>query len=221
MKELDALIHEFQVNIEGIDLLKEDIGGRKKFWSEIKDSELYRHEKVFLSNHTCDGFLPMNFLNNEINNETIVKVYYDYSGFIQLKSYLKLSKENQYGRFSAEEDMETVLYIIDQVIKIMKDAEDCMLFLYRFHLTADYIFINPSSKEIKIAYVPDNLKLNTQKNKLVVFIESVEDLFQNSIASNILMNLKTKILIENTGTEQIRNLIGKSLRDLKITYSME
>lgn len=221
MKEFESLIHEFQINIEGIKLQKEELGGRKKFWVEIKNSELHRHEKVFLSNHACDGFLPMNFLSNEINYETMIKVYYDYSGFIQLKSYLKLSKENQHSRFSIEEDMQTVLYIIDQVIRVILDAEDCMLFLDRFHLRADCIFINTSSKEVKIAYIPDHPKLNTQENKLVVLIESVEDLLQNSMASNILRDLKDKILVENIGADQIRNLIGKSLRDLKITYSIE
>lgn len=208
---------ESQVEFDGFEIGLEDIFGRRRFFVELASSEFYPYEKKYLSSNLCGAILPMYFLKLDDKE----RIYYDFTGLVQLKDYIKGLHCNQNNRFPTGEKIHAALLILDQLFKGIRDAENCLLFMERYRLQKDMVFINPQTRELKIAYFPETATFLSPQKKLMACIEDINKGFQDTEVNYSLKSLLDTILNENLGMDGMIRLIGKMLRDSKITYAKD
>lgn len=129
----------------------------KDFKVRLEENAMKDFEKVMLTSGECSLFIPMGFITE--NGREYGQ--YNCSGFAPLSSY----------RIEKTDD---AIYILENVLLILERAIEYFIDPAKITLTAETVFYNKDTGQIKIAYVPmPSRALNMRKN-LVIFIGQIK-----------------------------------------------
>ena len=125
----------------------------KNFRVRLEENAMQDFEKVMLTSGECNLFIPMGFVSEngrEYGN-------YNCSGFAPLSSY----------RIERTED---ALYILENVLIILKSAVEYYIDPAKVTVTSDTVFYNKDTGQIKIAYIPLRAERINRRKNIVSFI---------------------------------------------------
>lgn len=123
------------------------------FRVRLEEETMQDFEKIMLTSGECNIFIPMGFI-REGDGEY---GSYNCSGFAPLSSY----------RIERTED---ALYILENVLLILKRAVEYFIDPAKVKVTSETVFYNKDTGQVKIAYIPlMKDEMNLRKN-LVGFI---------------------------------------------------
>ena len=125
----------------------------REFRIKLEENTMRDFERIILTSGNCNLFMPMGFMSEE-GGETVC---YDCSGFAPLSSY----------RIERTED---VLYILERTLLILGKSVEYLITPAKVKLTAETVFHNKETGEVKIAYVPLDGRRNSLRRNIVAFI---------------------------------------------------
>ncbi len=229
----------------------EELGGKRRMTINFCKDEFYSHEIKYLSQNRSP-FLKMNFIHQ---GETVC-AYYDVTNYIGFKQYMEMiyqkecnSRWDSNARFKKEGAIlcEIIRIFLDS-LKVIKVAEDLLLFSDSFSLSLENIYVNTENRGVRLAYISEKKshnknqlnhnvmdlrkdKLNHQlyhqfnnsfpENKLIKLVEGFEQLGNfYGVGIATLTKLKNRIIINNPGINGIINEVILLHRDSAISYGL-
>lgn len=168
----------------------------REFRIRLEENAMRDYERVMLTSGECSYFMPMGFM-GEDGGEVVC---YDCSGFAPISSY----------RIEKTED---ALYILESVLVIIGRAVEYLITPAKITVSADTVFYNKETGQVKIAYVPmRNAGAGLRKN-LASFIEQLRaDICDGH--EQYLMESAKYILYHNYYIKEMVNKIGLFKRQL-------
>lgn len=182
-----------------------------RFYVNYKKDEFFNYERIYLSQ--SDGpFLKMQFM--EIDN--YLRAYYDFTGYITFKDYLKKVDSKELN-FQAE--IENKEFLLPELLMGLKklliglnEAEDFLLFLDRYIVKLSDIYINVSGGEVKFAYIPIGIKVD-KNNKIIELLKEIELEFPKINVSFAISRIIRFLELESPTLMALVNFIGKNIRE--------
>jgi len=129
----------------------------REFRIRLEENTMRHYERVMLTSGECNFFMPMGFM-GEDSGEVVC---YDCSGFAPISSY----------RIEKTED---ALFILEAVLLIIGKSVEYLITPSRITVTADTVFYNKETGQVKIAYVPMRGKNIDLRRNLAIFIRQLK-----------------------------------------------
>ena len=112
----------------------------------------YTQKTEVLLAGSCDAFFPMSIIRDKKTTRGI----FDTSGFRKLSDLEGLSASQ-------------VLSLAEDVLLLIEKCEDYLFFPEEYILSAETVYINEESKQLKITYIPNERNLNFSKSLACFF----------------------------------------------------
>ncbi|GAB1475435.1 hypothetical protein MASR2M70_02670 [Bacillota bacterium] len=181
--------------------------GRNYFMLEQKSGMIPFYCEAALVDEVCPCLLPMRFTEQDDG----VSAYYDYSGHIQMRNIFKLWK-NEKSNVAVES-----IKMLSSIIRCALSIENYLFISEGYRLNEDSVFINHESRELKLAYIPEEIHGNEERSffeKLAAIILSMADMaeddqwsiYAEGIAKNVLYSVDSPAIIERK-----LHLIGREI----------
>lgn len=192
----------------------EHLMGKKRFKIVYREeAPFFHHERVQLSAQNSNCFLEMFFLMEEKQ----YCVYYDYTQCISFQEYMENLSGMQPKRLSDERDALALIDVLVGVFMALKEAEEYLLFLERYELNVDCIFISVKERRPRICYIPvKEEKIQTRNNKIESFLREVGQLSKNQTFIFMLDGLLERMERENLGIYGLMNALHSMHRNFMI-----
>ena len=191
----------------------EEIFGKRRFFIEFDSSGILEYEKRMLTASDCPGMLPIFFLNIEGKD----RVYYDFTGFIQLCQYINNRYDIEIDGKDRVNISEEALELISKFLQIVKGSEDYLLSSGSIPFLIETIFINPSTGEIAMTYIPSICNHVPLQNRVISLINCIDSLYDNIEVNLYLTRLLGAIYEKNLGLDGIISTLGLIQRE--VSYS--
>ena len=190
-----------------------EVNGKRKFYLQFDDSQILKYEKMMLSGSSCPYTLPMKFL----SHDGITKVWYDFTGYIQLKEYIK----TEYCNTIKLNDLEPTYEAIDIILKILqnlKEIEDYLILPYRISVNSDTVFINPSDVSILLAFYPNEAPELTLQKRIFNMLSKISSWYQNDEVVQYISRFQNTVYEKNLGLEGMISVLYAMKRELSYIY---
>ena len=168
----------------------------KEFRIQMKQNIILKHEKIMLSSDMCRLFLQMHF----ISDGTDETAWYHCSGFAPLSSY-KIEKT------------EDALYILEEVLLILNKSAEYFISPAKVTVTADTVFYNKDTDEVRMAYVPMDLKNRSLRKNLAAFTLQLKHDIRDG-KSHYLTDASKYLLQHNYDFQDMISKVGTYKRQL-------
>jgi len=205
--------HEKSIYLVVKEGLITEVNGRRKFCIQFDDSQIQEYEKRMLSDASCPYTLPMSFL----SDDGITKAWYDYTGYIQLKEYIRSECCNS----SILNNRKPIYEAMDILFKIMQNlraSEDYLILPDRVSLDPDTIFINPSHLSISFAFYPNEVPELTFQERLFHMINKISSWYQNDEVDHYNERFLNMVREKNLGLEGTISVLCTIQRELSYIY---
>ena len=196
--------------------LEESSEKRKIFL--IVEEEIREYEKRMLCDSGCPFTLPMYF----IFDEGTSKVYYDFTGFIQLEEYIKRKTTTNISGCESQKKVFDVLDILSKILECLKGMESYLLFPERITIHPDLIFINLYDGRFAFAFYP-NEKLDIPlQSTIYEMVDTINEFYDDVESKQFLAKFKDYIYMKNPGLDGMISNLGILQREASyIFWNME
>lgn len=191
----------------GISAVAEEIAGRKRFWISGEEQWLPAYQLDALEINNFRRLLPMSFV--EITGQK--KIYYDIDGFIQLSG--ALTTNVLYRPQNARTATEVLLRTLAETALCVLEIEDQLLINNTFFFSAESIFMNTCTGEIRLAYIPCQDKKYDNQIMLLDLIKSMQDLCSDDQWQDYARDLLEEIPYSNKGFSELIKYFNMKARD--------
>ncbi len=171
----------------------------REFRIKLEENTMKEYERVMLTSGECNLFMPMGFM-SEDGGETVC---YNCSGFTPLSSF----------RIERTED---VLYILERTLLILERSVEFLITPAKIKLSAETVFFNRETGEVKIAYVPGANSSSLRRNIVSFLLEIKGDVRDGHSA--YISRIAKHICSRDCYIRDIINRIGIYRREI---YEME
>lgn len=206
------------INLGGVLARIEEASGRRRFIVDRDKSGIYHFEKIVLTLGECSSILPMH--NVSIDGKDLL--YYDFTGYVQLSSYINRIKEAGISTNKISNDselpIEDALTVFKNILSKLKGVEEYLLSVNRVPLLAETIFINLYNQDIALTYLPAICDSVPLQQRIISLMDSLGMLYQKNEIILCFNSIKETILEKNLGIDGIVNTIGLTQRE--ISYSL-
>lgn len=157
-----------------------EIEGDIKLSVDINDKDIISYQEKILDLNECKGLLKMAVL--KTNNR--IKLFYDTEGLETLDNVLK----------KREITRSEMVFVLKSITKVMKNARKYLLNESNFSLLPESIFLNSETLEVKLIYIPVEIKdfsnytyfkkliyffSEAKNDEIIQFIKEVSSAIQN------------------------------------------
>mgnify|MGYP000990075381 CR=1 FL=1 len=190
-----------------------EANGKRKFYLQFNDSEILKYEKRMLSDSGCPYILPMSFL----CEDRITTVWYDHTGYIQLKEYVRTAYCGT-SELNVREPIYEAMDILLRILQNLRDAEDYLILPDRISVNPSTIFINPSNASISLAFYPNEMPELTFQERLLKMISKINSWYQNDEVDQYTARFQNMIFEKNLGLEGMISILCTIQRELSYIY---
>lgn len=182
----------------------EDSGGKRFFCLSFNDGDIYDFEKKVLRENLCDLLLEVCFMQDKGKES----VYYNFSGYIQLKNIFPGWRE-QKKNLSWE-----LCRMLSIVIQCVKTGQNYLLSDKGFSLNPDTVFINPETSEVRLAYIPGLPKKDTLQECFSDLISATMNMSDDDQWESYGKAILEEISANNPGFSEIDKFIRNKSREI-------
>jgi len=201
------------INFLSKEVFIEESAGKRKIFL-IVEERIREYEKRMLCDSDCPFTLPMHFISE---NET-EKVYYDFTGFIQLEEYIKRKtttdssdRESQKARFD-------VLDILTKILECLKGMESYLFFPERISIHPDLIFLNLNDGRIAFAFYPNEKIDMPLQGRVIEMVDTINGFYGDVEAEQFLKKFKDYIYMKNPGLDGMIGNLGILQREVSYIF---
>lgn len=192
--------------------LEESAGKRKIFL--IMEEKIMEYEKRMLSDSDCPYTLQMHF----ISDEGAEKVYYDFTGFIQLEEYIKRKTTTDISERESQKMIFDALDIMTKILECLKGMESYLIFPERISIHPDLIFVNLNDGRIAFAFYPNDSKDTPLQGRVIEMIDTISGLYDDVEAALFLEKCKNYIYLKNPGLDGMIGNLGMLQREVSYIF---
>jgi len=167
-----------------------------EFKIRLNQDSILDYEMIMLSSGMCSLFLQMHF----ISDGTDETAWYHCSGFAPISSY-KVEKT------------EDALYILEKVLLILNKSVEYFISPAKVTITADTVFYNKDTDEVKMAYIPLDIKKRSLRRNLAVFTNQLKQDIRDG-KGHYLTDASKYILQHNYDFQDMISKVGTFKRQL-------
>lgn len=193
----------------------EEAAGKRKFYLTMNENNIFEYEKRMLCDSGCPYTLSMKFL----VEEEIMKAYYDFTGYVQLKEYLNRKTHDDFLNDEINAPICDVLNILSKILNCIRGMENYLFSPERFSVNLDVVFINPDSNEIVFAFLPIVNVEESLQCRLIKMINELNGLYQNDELALCLEKFGNTIQTKNPGLEGMIAILGSMQREISYIYN--
>lgn len=169
---------------------------RREFRIRLGENTVREYEKVMLTSGECGFFMPMVFL-GEDGGEVAC---YDCSGFAPISGF----------RIERTED---ALYILECVLLMVGKSVEYLITPAKIIINTDTVFYNKETGEVKIAYVPTQIRQASLRRNLVAFIKQLKKDIRDG-KDRYLVDAARYLLYHNYSVRELVDKIGLFKRQI-------
>ncbi len=192
--------------------LEESAGKRKIFL--IMEEKIMGFEKRMLCDSGCPFTLPMHFISE---GET-EKVYYDFTGFIQLEEYIKRITTTDRSDRESQKTIFDALDVMTKILECLKGMESYLLFPERISIHPDLIFINLNDGRIAFAFYPNEKMDMPLQSRVIEMVDAINGLYGDVEAEQFLEKFKDYIYMKNPGLDGMIGNLGILQREVSYIF---
>jgi len=192
--------------------LEESAGKRKIFL--IMEEKILEYEKRMLCDSDCPFTLPMHF----ITEGEIEKVYYDFTGFIQLEEYIKRKITTDRLDRVSQKTIFDALDVMTKILECLKGMESYLLFPERISIHPDLIFINLNDGRIAFVFYPNEKMDMPLQSRVVEMVDALNELYGDVEAEQFLKKFKDYIYLKNPGLDGMIGNLGILQREVSYIF---
>lgn len=201
------------IKLQSLEGQIEESGGRRKFIIPMEKKIMY-FEKRMLYDGECPYILPIRFLNKNGKEE----IYYDFTGYIQLKEYIKNITINEISAAAGNNAVCSALNVISGILTCIKGLENYLIFSDRITIHTDFVFIHPDAGLVLMAFYPNDCHDLTLQSRIIMMIEDLVLLYRTDEVTQYLLVLKDFIERKNPGLDGIRGYLGMMQREISYAF---
>jgi len=168
----------------------------REFSIRLEENTMRDYERIMLTSGECSFFMPMGFM-GEDSGEVVC---YDCSGFAPISSY-RIEKTGD------------ALFILEAVLLIIGKSVEYLITPSRITVSADTVFYNKETGQVKIAYVPMRGKNIDLRRNLAIFIRQLKRDIRDG-KEKYLVEAARYILCHNYYIREMVNKVGIFKRQL-------
>ncbi|MDD2190499.1 MAG: DUF6382 domain-containing protein [Eubacteriales bacterium] len=190
-----------------------EMAGKRKFCIQFNDTDIQEYEKKILSESGCSNVLSMNFL----TTDRTTKAWYDYTGYLQLKEYIRKASCIDFER-EYQNQVHDALNILSKILQCIKDLEDYLILYDRISVNPDTIFINQHNGSIALAFYPNDMTQLTFRERLISTMNTISEWYKNTEADQCIIKFQNVIFEKNLGLDGMISTLGMIQRDMSYIY---
>jgi len=191
----------------------EESAGKRKILL-IMEEKIRGYEKRMLCDSGCPYTLPMHF----ISDEGTMKVYYDFTGYVQLEEYIKRKKNTDLSDRESQKTIFDALDVLSKVLGCLKGMESYLIYPERISIHPDVIFINLNSEQIALAFYPNDNTNLTLQYRIIALIDDVNGLCNDHETELYLKKFKDFIFMKNPGLDGMIGNLGMLQREVSYIF---
>lgn len=192
--------------------IEESAGKRKIFL--IMEEKIREYEKRMISDSGCPFTLPMHF----ISDDETRKVYYDFTGFIQLEEYIKRKATTVRSDRESEKTIFDALDVLTKILECLKGMESYLFFPERISIHPDSIFINLNDGRIAFAFYPNEKMEMPLQSRVIEIVDAINGLYGDVETEQFLEKFKDYIYMKNPGLDGMIGNLGILQREVSYIF---
>lgn len=191
----------------------EESAGRRRF-QILMESDIREYEKKMLCSGECRYAIPMHF----IVEDHALKAVYDFTGFMQLKEYVRRKIQSDTSSRESHKPVADVLQILSGILECVKGMENYLILPERITVHPDVIFIDLNTGRAALAFCPNESPELTLQSRIIGLIRDLSGLLRSDEADQYLNKIEDFIITKNPGLDGMLSFLGSMEREVSYIF---